>query len=356
LTEVDRDASEEQCRMNVEERFLITGALGCIGSWAVWQLAKAGTPVVAADIGDDRQRWRLLDPSLEDRVPLVRCDITDAEGFLRLVEEHRITHIVHLAALQVPFVRAQPMLGARVNVEGVAVVLEAARRASSQIRGLSLASSIAVYGEADRYGDSPLPHDAPGAPTTLYGAYKQADEWMARIYAADYGVPSVTLRPAVVYGPGRDQGLTSGPTLAMLAAAVGRPYHIAWGGYAAYQHAADVAAAFVAAARAADGPSDAYNLPGETAAMEDVVVAIREVVGGEPRITFEPSPLPFPSAFDGSPLERRLGHLHTTPLREGIRQTIEAFREAAAAGRLDPDRLLRAVDSGRTGSVRFRGS
>ncbi len=329
--------------MNADERFLVTGALGCIGSWTVRQLAEAGTPLVAADIGDDRQRWRLLDPSLEDRVTIVECDVTDAEGFFRLVERHRITHIVHLAALQVPFVRARPMQGARVNVEGVAVVLEAARRASGQVRGLSLASSIAVYGEADRYGDSPLPHDAPAAPTTLYGAYKQANEWMARIYAADYGVPSITLRPAVVYGPGRDQGLTSSPTLAMLAAAVGRPYHIAWGGSAAYQHAADVAAAFVAAARAAaDGPSDAYNLPGETATMEEVVEAIREVAGDGPRITFEPSPLPFPSAFDASPLERRLGRVHTTPLREGIRQTVAAFREAAAAGRIDPDRLLAA--------------
>ncbi|HEY4027666.1 MAG TPA: NAD-dependent epimerase/dehydratase family protein [Candidatus Dormibacteraeota bacterium] len=324
------------------ERFLVTGALGCIGAWTVRLLDAEGTPVVATDLAADASRWRLLDPGLEERVPLVRCDVTSGADLERLVGERGITHVVHLAALQVPFVRAKPTLGARVNVEGTAVVLEVARALRHQVRGVSFASSIAVYGPSARYGPGPLPHDAAPAPATLYGAYKLANEWMARVYEQDHGVVAIGLRGAVVYGPGRDQGLTSSPTLAMLAAAAGRPHRIAWGGSAGYHHARDVAAGFIAAARASadGGGSETYTLPVETASMEEVVAAIREAAGDAPDIAFEPSPLPFPDAFETSALERRLGGFHLTPLREGVRETVETFRTAAAGGRLDVDRLL----------------
>ena len=53
---------------------------------------------------------------------------------------------------------------------------------------------------------------------------------MARIYATDDRLPSIGLRPYVVYGPGRDQGLTAGPTEAMRAAARGEPYDIGFTG------------------------------------------------------------------------------------------------------------------------------
>src|SRR2546429_3230467 len=104
---------------------------------------------------------------------------------------------------------------------------------------------------------------------------------MSRVYEQDHGVVSIGLRGAVVYGPGRDQGLTSSPTQAMLAAAVGRPYHVAWGGAAGYHHARDVAAAFIAAARACtDGAgSRTYTLPVETRTMDEEIAAIREAPG-----------------------------------------------------------------------------
>ena len=84
---------------------------------------------------------------------------------------------------------------------------------------------------------------------SLYGAYKQANEWTARVYAADWKVGSVGLRPSVVYGLGRDQGLTYDATKAMLAAAAGVSGHIAHGETVTYQHAQDMAAIFIAATR-----------------------------------------------------------------------------------------------------------
>jgi nucleoside-diphosphate-sugar epimerase len=230
-------ARDGSVRMTLE-RFLVTGALGCIGSWAVKRLVDEGVPVTTYDLPGDPYRMRLImDDKAIDRVNFVQGDITDEARFEEVVRDNGITHIIHLAALQVPFVRANPVLGARVNMVGTAIVFETARKLADQIAGLAYASSVAVYGSADLYPPGPLADDAPLIPVTLYGVTKEANEGWAAIYWQDYGVPSVGLRPFFVYGPGRDQGVSSTPTKAMAAAAVGRAYHISFGGTDTYQHA-----------------------------------------------------------------------------------------------------------------------
>lgn len=325
-----------------EERFLVTGAFGCVGAWTVKRLVEAQTPVWAYDLPGDPHRLRLImDAHSLARVQTIAGDITDVEAFERAVVDNQITHIVHLAALQVPFVRADPIRGALVNVTGTTVVLEVAKRHLEQIKGLVYASSMGVYGPASSYPPGPLTHDATLLPPTLYGVYKQANEWTARIYWQDYGLPSIGLRPYVIYGPGRDQGMTSTPTKAMLAAAVGRSYEISYGGSALFQYADDAAATFIAAARASFQGAEVFNLGGSTAAMAEIVAAIEaaapEIAG---RITYLSTPLPHPPSVDSEPLERALGPLHWTPLQDGVAATIERFRQAAATGMIDVERVL----------------
>lgn len=326
------------------ERFLVTGAFGCIGAWAVKQLVDEGIPVWTYDLPGDPHRLRLImaEDALE-RVHIVAGDITDQAAFERSVVENGITHLLHLAALQVPFVRADPVQGARVNVVGSTIVCETAQRHAAQVRGLAYASSAAVYGPLDLYPAGPLAHAAPHYPTNLYGVFKQANEGTARIYWEANRLRSIGLRPYVVYGPGRDQGVTSTPTKAMLAAAVGRPYHISFGGTVVYQYAADTAAVFIRAARAAAGCEGApvFNLGGSAASMTEVVQAIEaaapEMAG---QITFEPAPMPLPTEIDSQPLEAALGPITWIPLDKGVRQTIEHFRMAAQRGTLNVERAL----------------
>ena len=167
---------------------------------------------------------------------------------------------MHLAALQVPFVRADPPLGMNVNVAGTVNVFEAVSTRLDRIPGVAYASSAAVYGLSD---PSPAPESGGTSPATLYGVSKLADEGMARVYAADAGLPSIGLRPYVVYGPGRDQGMTSGPTAAMLAAARGEPYEIGFSGTAQYDYAPDLGRAFVDGGRRCRRRGAAvYNTPG----------------------------------------------------------------------------------------------
>ncbi len=326
-----------------KERFLVSGALGCIGAWTVKRLADELGQVWAYDVGSDAHRLRLImgDESLASRVRFVTGDVTRFESVEQAVMDLGITHLVHLAALQVPLVRADPLLGASVNVVGMANVLEVARRHQDQVRGLSFASSIAVYGAPELYPPGPLAADAPQKPATLYGVYKQANEGMARLYWQDYGVSSVGLRPATVYGPGRDTGLTSGPSKAMLAAAVGRKYRIGFGGRSLFQHVDDVARAFIQAARAAPAGAATYTLGGAAADMRQVVQAIEICApGAAGLIEFEDRQLPFPFAVDGSEFEKEVGALKARSLEEGVRSTVEMFRQALARGRIDVEKSL----------------
>jgi nucleoside-diphosphate-sugar epimerase len=324
------------------ERFLVTGALGCIGSWAVKRLVDEDVPVTTYDLPGDPYRMRLImDDAAMGKVTFVEGDITDENRFETVVRENGITHILHLAALQVPFVRASPVLGARVNVVGTAIVLETARKLADQIASLVYASSVAVYGTPDLYPPGPLADDAPLSPVTLYGVTKEANEGWAAIYWQDYQVPSVGLRPFFVYGPGRDQGISSTPTKGMAAAAVGRPYHISFGGTDTYQHADDVAKVFIAAARTMPRGAPVYNLGGTLASVADVVAAIeRAAPESAGTITHAQEPLFTPDGVEGKAIESLLGPIAWRPLGQGVQDTIDAFRAAARAGRLDADRAI----------------
>ncbi|MGH2614693.1 MAG: NAD-dependent epimerase/dehydratase family protein [Thermomicrobiales bacterium] len=324
------------------ERFLVTGALGCIGSWAVKRLVDEGVPVTTYDLPGDPYRMRLImDDDAIARVNFVQGDITDEARFAEAVRDNGVTHIIHLAALQVPFVRANPVLGARVNVVGTAIVFETARKLPDQIAGLAYASSVAVYGSADLYPPGPLADDAPLIPVTLYGVTKEANEGWAAIYWQDYAAPSVGLRPFFVYGPGRDQGVSSTPTKAMAAAAMGQPYHVSFGGTDTYQHADDVARVFIDAARTMPQGAPVYNLGGTVASMADVVAAIeRAAPESAGTITYNTEPLFTPDGVEGKAIEALLGQVAWRPLDEGVQDTIAAFRAAANAGRLDADRAI----------------
>jgi nucleoside-diphosphate-sugar epimerase len=222
-------------------------------------------------------------------------------------------------------------------------VFEAVKRRASRISKVVYASSAAVYDAADAYpAGTPLAHDAPLHPNTLYGVYKQANEGTARVYWQDDRVSSIGIRPYVVYGVGRDQGLTSTPTKAMFAAAVGQPYHISYGGKCDFEYADDAAKAFIAAARAPFEGMDVFNLTGHAVHLSEIVAAI-EAAAPEMRgkITFEPRPLPFPEEMDGAPLERVIGAVPRTPLNEAVALTVKRFRELVEEGVMARDAMLR---------------
>lgn len=317
------------------DRFLVTGALGCLGAWTVRHLAESGASARTFDLGGDTSRAELvLERPLSEVATVLRGDVTDLDGLRRAMDG--VTHVVHLAAMQVPFCAADPPLGARVNVVGTVNVFQAA--ADVGVAGVAYASSFAVFGDPSL---AVVTDDTPPDPRSHYGVYKAANEGTARVYWDSARVASIGLRPYVAYGVGRDQGLTSGPSVAMLAAALERPYHVPYGGRSQYQLARDTAAAFVHAARVAAGGARVVTLDGAVEDMADVLAAVEDAA---PRakglLTYDSSTtLPFPPEADTAAARALFADVPRTPFREGVEQTVTHFRRALAAG-LVPDALL----------------
>jgi UDP-glucuronate 4-epimerase len=304
----------------VSECFLVTGALGCIGAWTCGVLVAEGVPVVGFDLGSDRRRLELAGAA---DVEVVRGNIVDREALGHVLDEREITHVVHLAALLIPQIKADPPNGTAVNVGGTVNVLDAAKTRDLRV---AYASSAAVYSQVDDDG-GPVPNDAPGHPTTFYGVHKQACEGLARIFWQEEGVASIGIRPFIVYGPGRDSGLTASPSLAMAAAARGDDATIAFGGRTQLQFAPDAARAFVAAARAATEGARVFHLGGPAVTIAEAARAIEDAAGVMVAVD-EETRLPFPEEFDGSELDAAVGPISWTPLAEGVRRTTDRLRDA----------------------------
>lgn len=311
----------------IGERFLVTGAMGCLGAWVTRLLLEDGATVSTFDLSDDDRRLRqILDENQFGLVNQIKGDITDFDQVAGAVNGR--THVVHLAALQVPLVRANPVVGAAVNVSGTVNVFEAVKQAG--ISHLSYASSTAVYGHPSNYDERILAADAPRLPETLYGVFKVANEDTAKVYWNESQVPSIGLRPYTVFGPGRDQGVTAAPTLALEAATRGVSYHIPYGGVAGFNFAPDVARTFIAASRAKPEGGVSYSMAGDIVSVADYVQLCHEVTGTS-GITFGDDPLPFPDGLDDTPLRDRLGGVPHTPLKDAITATADFFKTGLAA-------------------------
>jgi nucleoside-diphosphate-sugar epimerase len=316
-------------------RVLLTGGYGCIGSWIVRNLLERGDQAWIYDLKEDPRRMRLIMTEEQIcQVPFVQGDVSDLETLKVAIEKHAITHVVHLAGLQVPTCRANPLLGAKVNVLGTLAVFEAVREL--KVQRLVYASSAAVFGPPERYGPEPLGDDAPLSPTTHYGFFKCCNEGNAKIYYQDHGLSSIGLRPWTVYGVGRDFGMTSEPTKAIKSLALGRPYHITYGGWQDLQFVDDVAKIFVRCLEVDYTGAKSYNLRGDVVDLPAFHRALCEVEPAAAKlITFGDRQIPIAYNLDDTALQRDIAPPPRTPLVEGIRQTLAHFRELKAKGLMD---------------------
>jgi len=299
---------------------LLTGSNGFLGAWIIARLVAAGHDVVATDIDRDFSRLKALlpDPPM-DRITWRSCDVTDGGAVEAIVSETGPSAIIHLAALQIPQCRGNPVLGAKVNIIGHLNIMEAAR--IQGVRRVIYTSSIAAK-----------PRGEANAPANLYGVYKKTDEEIARLYWEDHGVPSLGLRPHIVYGVGRDQGETSAITTAIRAAASGEAYEMPFRTESCFQYAGDVAEMFVRAAASDWEGALLSDLTSRVETTSDILSAITSVVP-DARITLaDESRLSPVAGFETEPLQRIIGPLPDTSLEKGVAETVEIFRRNALAG------------------------
>jgi len=320
--------------------FLVTGTMGCLGAWVLRNLLADGAKIIATDIDTTVTRPALLlsDEQIES-ITWEKLDVTNASAVNSIFEKHQPTHAIHLAGLQIPFCKADPTMGAMVNVVGTVNLFEAARH--NQIRGLSYASSVGVLGSSDHYPNRPLTDTDAPIPNNLYGVYKVANENTAKVYWQDWRVGSIGLRPYVVYGVCRDQGLTADIAKACLAVAANEPFHIRFDGPITVQHADDVARIFIDSALAEYQGADVFNLRNDVIEVAEFVASLKQLYP-EAQITFEQNnPLPFPSDFDDAGIRGVLGSVAHTPLKKAIQTDVDQFSDLLASGRLTTESLYK---------------
>jgi nucleoside-diphosphate-sugar epimerase len=325
---------QSQFRKLVKEpgvRILVTGAQGCIGAWVVKMLLQRGLDVVIYDADPNPARLSLLLPPEQlARISKEVGKIEDTARLKALVADGGITHIVHLAAVLMPFCQADPVEGGMINVIGSLNVFCAARDAGRPVR-VVYASSSAVWGPEEFYGSGKLTEDEPLKPSTHYGVFKQANEGNARAFYLANGISSIGLRPWTVYGVGRDRGLTADPTLAMKAVAERQPFQIRVSGNMDLQYVEDVAETFVHCLLSDLDGAHVFNLEGSVIDMQELVSTLDRLrPGAAGLITVAGPKVPVAYRMDDSQLRAKVPGIPKTPLEEGVRKTINHFERLLA--------------------------
>ena len=274
---------------------------------------------------------KIASPAQVQRVVIETGSIEDTARVKSLVKNSGITHIVHLAAVLMPFCHANPVTGGLINVVGTLNVFEAARDAGRAVR-VVYASSSAVWGPDDAYEPRRLTEDDPLKPATHYGVFKQANEGNARAFHTAHGISSIGLRPWAVYGFGRDLGVTADPTLAIRAAVYGEKYQIRLSGHMDLQYVEDVAGAFIQCLFAEIDGAHVFNLAGEVISMDDFIQVLNRIRPGAAGLITAAGPqVPVAYRMDDSQLRSYLPGVPRTSLEDGIRNTIEIFERVRQA-------------------------
>jgi len=323
--------------MGEELRFFVAGGQGFIGSWIIEHLCNDIKPakIILMDLKpDDSIVDQIVSPENKKRVERLYGDVTNTKWIVEEIVKANPTHIITLAALQIPTCKVNPVLGATVNVVGLINVFEAAKvlkEKTGKAPKVVFASSGAVAGpESDYTPNETIKDTAPHLPNTHYGVFKVANEGNARVYWLDHGISSVCLRPMTVYGVGREIGLTSSPTKALKSVILGRPFKMTFKGYTGFNYVEDVADVFIHCALNKREGAYALNCRCETYAVEDFIKVINQTLPeAEKLISIDANAPTIPIAynFDWNGLKELLSpkEIPFTPIVHAIPKIAKQF-------------------------------
>jgi UDP-glucose 4-epimerase len=305
-------------------KVLVTGGAGFIGSHVTDVFLDAGHEVWALDDLSSGRR-----ENLRPEVKLVVADIRSADA-ARLVETGRFEVMCHLAAqMDVRRSVADPRFDADVNAGGFLNLLEAARK--SGVRKVVFSSTGgAIYGEQDVY---PAPESHPTRPVSPYGVSKASGELYLGYYRAQYGLQSVALRYANVYGPRQNPHGEAGVVAIFSERLIrGETCTINGDGKQTrdFVYGPDVARAnLLAATRDVQGPINIGT--GIETDVNRLYALLAKAAGSDRPATHAPAKPgeQMRSSVDPARAAEVLGWRPTVALEEGLQRTVGWFRERA---------------------------
>ncbi len=300
------------------QKAVVTGGSGFIGSHVVDALKDAGLDVTVVD-------YRVT-PHRQD-VGFENVDLMDLASVLSATRG--ADHVYHLAAVSnVNYAHKYPVYTTSLNVVGTANVLEAAR--INGAKRFYLASTVWVYNGTP--GNAVLDESSPfylNGAGHIYSSSKIAGEMICHNYAELYKVPFTVLRYGIPYGPRMREELLI--PIFLKKALNGEPLTIAGKGqqFRNFVYVRDMADAHVLA-MSEKAANQTYNLEGrQKVTVLDVAEGIRRNLGDHVKLEFVPER---PGDFGGKEIsackaEKELGWKATIPFDEGLRRTVEWFRQ-----------------------------
>jgi UDP-glucose 4-epimerase len=322
-------------------KFLVTGGTGFIGWRVVRNLLARGVPVVAADWSIDPAVRLRLNAERDGLATFVECDVSDSRDLGRIFEAHPdITHAIHLAYVMSAEVEADPPLGVRVNVLGMANMFETALKHGLQ--RLVFTSSETVYGASQRvYGDRAVMEVdccSPADHVFTYGVMKILNEFMAQKYVQRHGISIACARPPIVFGHGRKRGSLLWAETFVSLPAIGEPVSLPFPAETrdCWVYVDDCAEQLVRLALKPKLAHFAYNSSACSVSAREFANLVREWLP-EAEISFDESKpsTPLVDELDGSRLIEEI-EFAPRPLRAAILAHINEARTAASLPPLTP--------------------
>ena len=324
---------------------LITGA-GLVGSLAAARL-----------LGEDDEQPVLYDVAFSmdnlaerlplDRVTLVRGDVNDLPDLVRAIQTHGVDRVIHTAGFLTWMVRERPYAGVRVNLVGLASVLEAARL--SGLDRVVFCSSSTVYlglkapPPSGRLEENFTLQAVREHPPSVYASMKLAGEWLGHNYREEYNVECASVRFAGVFGPWRGTP-SGGPSQLMKnlieSAWQGRPCRISSGALNTaaidYVYAADAAQGAVRAALAPHLDTWVYNIGmGQVYKVPEIVALVEQATGRKLELDVYEAPSASGYTGDSYPTDlsrarAELGYEPEYPMEAAIRDYVAWLDRQAA--------------------------
>jgi nucleoside-diphosphate-sugar epimerase len=324
-------------------KILITGGTGCIGSVTIYKLLQSPEveKIVVATRSVNAEPLKLwLSEKLDPRIEFVKLDISDYEAVKTLIPQISPTHIIHLGGFQSPDCSANHLQGMEINIGGTMTLFDVAEKLP-KLERFVFASSGAVYGKRSQYQEATISEDVRLTPPNHYGIWKLAGEHLARLFHDNTGIPTICLRLNTTYGLGRDKGMTSAPTAALKAIALGSvrneiiPFAMPYQGLENYHFVEDVGEHFAACTLQPFVGYGTFNIKGKTIEVKqflDIVRQQAEEMGlGKYAtgisIASDAQPNMFSHSLSHEQIDRTFNSLPLTDIGEGVRKSLIAFQK-----------------------------
>lgn len=296
------------------------GGTGFIGGDLTARLLDRGEDVVCFD----------KDPSMDRRLnaTVVEGDITDYHAVATAIDEYEPTCVVHLAYILTATAEEHPNTAVAVNCIGTDNVFHAAAEAG--VDRVVYASSIAAYGRPAIYDETI--HETVDIPAAfqqfpqmyLYGATKQFNEFQGKRYAHMSGMDAIAVRPSIVFGPGRESGLSAWASGFVSDPVRGEQGHIPCtpDQPLSMVYRDDVAALFAELTTASNVAYDAYNTGGHYITTKDLIAIVENELGGTVTMDQDAEPLNLVADVSHDRAQDEFGYA-LTPLQDAIRHHAE---------------------------------